>query len=196
MNYVIQSIMRKRKKGIILFLLLGLCNFGIAQSSLENHKPSNKNFYLNHREGVSNLSLRMGGTKYSNFGYYTFEYNKFITNKISVGVGPVLDFGLIENNVKYFDGTLNAIGSYTLYDLKDKLFLNGIVNVRAGLQNSKNVYYNESVTKFIYGGSFGFEIEYFFGKIGVTTQIQEIFTLNSPLGMWHYTGNLGIKYLL
>jgi hypothetical protein len=188
--------MKKRKKGIILFLLLGLCNFGIAQSSLDNTKSSSTNFYLNHRKGVSNLSLRMGGTKYSNFGYYTFEYNKFITNKISIGVGPVLDFGLIENNIKYFDGTLNAVGSYTIYDLKDKLFLNGIVNVRAGLQNSTNRVYNESKTSFIYGGSFGFEVEYFIGKIGITAQIQEIFTLNSPLGFWHYTGNVGLKYVL
>lgn len=151
--------------------------------------------HLNHSKGVKLLSFRYGGTHFSNWKYFTGEFNYFIYDKIYLNFAAVYDGGLI-GRTKYNDVTLNASASYTIFDLKDRFYVNTHAGLKGGLQFTYNEPYDISDIRFIYGGLFGAEVEYFIGKLALSAQFQEFYTRGTLFGNWHYSTTLGLKFIL
>lgn len=188
--------MNKLKHILILVITLTSLN-SISQTSLEIDENSKFKLWLkttqNHKKGMKSIGGFIGGTKYSIPQFYSVEGSYFITDKYQLGLGLSYDFGLIGMQ-EYTDMFMNINNTLTLLKYKKALYLNARLGLRGGLQNTIEVNQNTEFKSFIYGASIGVEVEYFIGSIGLSLQFNEISTLNTIFGNFHYNLSGGLKY--
>jgi len=159
-----------------------------------------------HVQGQKTIDLQYGITYLSNTCFQAnigFNKNPIRYYKFGVGFeyGSVGSFTFTEFRALFRTG-------YVLYNLKDKIFINGIGGLEVGLNLNESTIgetldegdlkntYRENKSFFSYGVSLGTEIEYYFHpNFAFTIQATEVLTLNSPFGLFHFNGTGGLKYV-
>lgn len=174
--------MKKRKSKLIMLILL-LAGSGALFG---------QNNYVNHGSGIKTLGLKIGGTKYSPWGYIAPEFGVFLKDNLIMKNSLSFDKGII-GNTGYWDLTVNTSMGATILDFRNRVYLNMHGGVRAGLESSNNRLYGDKELHFLYGGYAAIDLEVFISRFAIFGEFQEFYTVGSPFGDLHWSLTFGTK---
>jgi len=189
----------------LLRQLVMICSVSLLNLATINESNA-QNISTVHVQGQKTIDLQYGITYKSNTCYQAnFGFNKNPIRYFKMGIG--FEYGSI-GTFKFAEFRALFRTGYVLYNIKDKIFINGIGGLEVGLNLNESTIgelldegdlkntYQENKTFLSYGVSLGTEIEYYFHpNIALTIQATEVLTMNSPFGLFHFNGTGGLKYV-
>lgn len=156
---------------------------------------------LRHIKGMNSIDL-LGGfgnfNKEDTISSFTLGvyFSRYLKNDLILSVGASYENGKI-NLTNFTSSGLCAIVYYTLGDAEERVFLNAGVGVHSSLENYKNTYLKINEDKVASGPFASALVEIFpINRLAILARFDQIYTIGSKLGNWHYNLQGGLRFIL
>jgi hypothetical protein len=174
---------------------------GEKRDSLEKTKPELKEYKsswipslrVKHIKGLKSIEAFYTITDHSMGVQVSFSH--FIMKNLYLQYGLDYENGTLVFT-KFDHYSIHGLGAYTLFDINNFVYLNGLASVHGGFEELIMTENNATKSAFIVEGAVGLELEFFIvpNITFITAFSQKVYT-NSPLGSAYFEGQVGFKYI-
>ena len=149
---------------------------------------------IRHLKGMHSIDVRY---MYAHLGpAYELNYGYLMTDKAQFHAGLYYETGKL--SFATFDYKNIKLGvSYTLFKIKQRVFLNADLSLLAGAINAKDSDLGIEDQYFNYGASGGLNAEiYLVNKISIILAADQQYNFKDKFGKWHYNLAAGLRFHL
>jgi hypothetical protein len=144
-----------------------------------------------HVQGISAIDVQ-GGISGKGI-YFGLGYTKFLGEKTYGKLNANYEMATI-GRTDYKQYFINITPAYSLANINESVYFNVLGGLSAGLETAKSAETNLDLSKFIYGGLVGAEIEiYFSDKVALLLNGSQHIMFGSKVGNTRYYGGGGFR---
>lgn len=147
-------------------------------------------------QGSQTISAKYGGGRYSLGRYGQLDYGWTYKEKFLLRGALSYEKAIVgSTNIEL--GRLNVDNTFTIFNLGQRFYGNVVVGVSGGLEASYSTRNPLRVSKFLFGGDLGLELDLFITKkISLKAEFLQHYMYRSNISPWFWTSSIGISYVL
>lgn len=147
-------------------------------------------------KGSKYIGAKFGGGEHSLGKYGSFELGWCWKEKFYLRSTMSYEYASI-SSTKLNVGRINVDPIINIFDIEQRLYVNGVVGGFFGFENSKSTRNPISTNKFVFGGNAGLELDFYLNeRFSIKAEFLQYYMQNSQISPWFYTGTMGLSYII
>ncbi|MFT6441362.1 MAG: hypothetical protein ACJASM_000899 [Salibacteraceae bacterium] len=147
-------------------------------------------------KGSKYVAFNYGFSKYSVPTYFDAEFGFSFKEKMVFRTSVFYEHGKVGSTILNYTG-ITADYMFNIFHWNSKVYWNVSIGPHGSFENIKSDRTDLFANTFVYGGRLGTSLNFGLSeRLSMNVEFTEWYNRRSKLGLWHYTGVVGLCYLI